>query len=512
MKIALVYAGHPEDLNAQLSFPLGLGYIGAVLQEAGFTVSALDMRFVESDYEISAFFRREKPYIVGISALTPQMDQAVRAACLSKSVFKNVPVVLGGPHATALPYKTLESPEIDFGFIGESEYTFLDFVKSREAGRDPTDIEGLIYHQDGHIVANPKHNFIRNLDELPFPARELFPADRLMIQPPPGPFLSLYPYANLMAGRGCPFQCNYCQPTKELLFGKKCRLRSPENVLDEVEMLIGKYGLKVISFDDDTFTYNKKWVLRFCDEIERRGLYFNFSIQSRVDTVNPEMLERLRDVGCYLIYWGVESGSQKTLDFLHKGATVVDNENAIRWSRQLGILSEVNMMVGNIGESKDDLAQTVEFVRRMRPDLCWVNRTTPFPGTYLYEEAREAGLIGVKDFIAFERGYFGEKLKLVDLDIGDLLAAGRAIFKDFFDLVLFVKYGYYRQAIFRRLKLHIKNSNWSFLFKELLIRYFAGGAIVIIRKFKRIFRRIAPLLFSDQYIFKPAPLRFLWKN
>jgi radical SAM superfamily enzyme YgiQ (UPF0313 family) len=254
MKILLVSTWITEHGSA----PLGLAYIASYLREKGYPdIEFLDYNVLGEEKVIEKV-KSSKADIVGISAMSNTFFIAQKIAHASKEA-SNVPVILGGAHATIMPEKVLEDKNFDVAVIGEGELTMLDLIQAVEKGKPLDEVKGIVFRKGNEIKRTEPMPYIKNLDELPFPARDLIDMEHYLWRPEEFPVI--VPQTGLMSIRGCPFQCAYCQPTSRQMFGIKARARSPKNIVEEMEHLIKKYKLKSIRVGGDTLTADKKWVM-----------------------------------------------------------------------------------------------------------------------------------------------------------------------------------------------------------------------------------------------------------
>jgi anaerobic magnesium-protoporphyrin IX monomethyl ester cyclase len=238
--------------------------------------------------------------------------------------------------------------------------------------------------------------WIKDLDSLPFPARHLLPMDKYTIL---GKKSTI---GNIISSRGCPFYCTFCESS--LLFGRMFRARSPKNVVDEMKQLINEYHPKTIEFSDDLFTLNMKRTETICDEIRRRGLDIPWACSSRVDTVSRSLLRKMKKAGCILIYYGVESGSQRVLNLMRKHIKIEQIIKAIKWTKEVGIEILASFIIGFPGETREDMQKTIAFAKRLDVDYAQFSFATPYPGTELYQMAKEKGLLLTEDWSQYTAG------------------------------------------------------------------------------------------------------------
>jgi radical SAM superfamily enzyme YgiQ (UPF0313 family) len=233
---------------------------------------------------------------------------------------------------------------------------------------------------------NGPRPLIQNLDALPFPARDLLPMDKYI--PLPNQY-KRKPVANLMALRGCPYQCTFC--SANAVFGCSLRMRSAQRVYDEIKQLVDTYGIREISFWDDTLTVNKKWLHELCDLIISNHLDITWSCYARVNTVDLDLLKKMKKAGCWNIFYGIESGNQELLDRIKKGITLDQIRNAVKLTKKAGIEVRGSFMIALPGETPEMAHKTIDFAIELDPDYAQFSITTPYPGTELFEQAKQYG-------------------------------------------------------------------------------------------------------------------------
>ena len=284
MKVLLI---NPPDTASKYKFiglvapPLGIGYIAAVLEENDIEVkiidgSALEMSWEELEKEIYTY----SPNIIGITALTPTINQALKTARIAKNTCNDALVVLGGYHPTFTYNELLKNDFVDIVAFGEGEYTMLELAKAVENETDLREVKGIATKE----FVTPSRPIIEDLDELPFPARHLLPMDKYKI-------LNMkLTTGTLISGRGCPHKCSFC--SSAAMHGHKLRMRSSENIVDEMEHLLNVHDAEMMAFMDDTFTMNRKRVEEVCAEIKERDLDFYWGCTARADTLNKNLLRK----------------------------------------------------------------------------------------------------------------------------------------------------------------------------------------------------------------------------
>ena len=396
MKITFI---NPPQTNSKYKFlgvvapSLGIGYMAAVLEKNGYDVDVIDASALELTYdEIGEEILKRDPDIVSISALTPTIGVALDSADKIKQVKPDTVVVLGGYHPTFEYKSVLEEESVDVVVRGEGEYALLELVQTIEKHGDLKTVHGLAFHDenDGSLVLTPDRPVIQDLDELPFPAFHLFPMEKYRI-------LNITTnVATIITTRGCPMQCSFC--SSAALHGNKLRRRSYSNVVDEIQMRLLEENIDTIAFMDDTFTLNKRFVYDFCREIKRRNLKFWWGCTSRVDTLDEELLQTMKDAGCITIFIGVESADQQTLDKMNKNITVAKTENAFKLARKVGIRTIASCVIGMPEDTRSSIQRTIDYVKKLNPNYALYSLATPYPGTRFYNETFKKNLISITDW------------------------------------------------------------------------------------------------------------------
>jgi len=375
--------------------PLNLMYLASTLEKASRKVMIIDNNLYEMAIEkLAKIVSKLNPLVIGITAATATIKIALKYMDAIKRLIPNALFVIGGPHATFLPIETLkESNSLDAVVIGEGELTIVDLVeKFDKKGKEGLkEVKGIAYkNEKGNIKLTEPRGFIKDLDSIPFPARHLVQFEKYRL------FGEKSPIGAMITSRGCTFNCGYC--ASSLLMGKIFRTRSPKNVVDEMEILCTKYKVKDIEFLDDTFTLNKKRALAIASEIEKRKLDVNYVISSRVDTIDRNLLFKLKKSGLTNIYYGIESGSQRVLNLMRKGISLKQAEHAIRISKEIGVNTLASFIIGYPGETLEEINSTINFAIKLNPDYAQFSILTPFPGTPIYYELKNKGLLATEDW------------------------------------------------------------------------------------------------------------------
>jgi anaerobic magnesium-protoporphyrin IX monomethyl ester cyclase len=379
MKILFIQPPYPFSEFPKPSY--ALMSMGAVLREQGMDVEVLDLlatRF--SPKKIEDRLARFRPDLIGVTSVTMNFPGAVAILKTCKDLLPEARTVIGGPHATFRAEETLRSfPAVDIVARGEGEETILELARALDGKRGPEDIQGLTFRRNGSIVSAEDRPFIAAIDRLPLPERTLFPISR---------YLAMRVPASVLTSRGCPTGCSFCVGYR--MTGRKGRFRNPLRVVDEIEAA-RRLGFEEVCIDDDLFTRNRRHVTAICDEILARGLKLKLYIFARVDTVDEPLLAKLKEAGCAMICFGLESGNQKILDLAGKRATVERARRAVELSKAAGISPLGSFILGLPGETRETMAETVSFAQSLGIPHGF-HLLSPFPGTRVREKASEYGI------------------------------------------------------------------------------------------------------------------------
>lgn len=399
MKVLLVEPkyGYKEALPW---IPIGKGYLAAVIRrEQGFEVKIIDNALHAYDEKtLIKLIEEFGPDIIGTGGMTLQINDTIKIAGLIRKLYRSdVLLVGGGVHLTIIPDDGIDL--FDFIVLGEGEDTFLELCKRyKETGGDKDkrfykDIPGLCFkYQDGEIVKTGYRGFISDLDKLPLPAYDLLEVEKY------NDFLITGERAiSIMTGRGCPFDCEFC--ASPYLTQRKVRYFSLGYTFRLIEYLIERYGFKNFRIMDDTFALNKKRVIEFCNQIRKRALKLNMTCLTHVNTANPEMLKKMKEAGFSIVAFGIESGNNEILKLVNKGITQEMAIKAIKDAIKAGLSVEGLFMIGNIGETKETIEDTICFAKKYNPPYNsfrrtgynWFQFATPFPGSRFFIKAKDYG-------------------------------------------------------------------------------------------------------------------------
>lgn len=393
--ITLVNPPSPSGAVKHLPFALlGLGYLAAVLEKNQYEVDVIDCQVLQLSFDdFKTELSKRKPDLVGMTATTLTYKSALQIARIAKEVHPNCVTVLGGPHVTFWDDKALqECPQLDVVVRREGEITMLELVQRIEAGKSYHDVVGTTCRKNGGFVRNPDRPYIEDLDSLPFPARHLWPMEKLR---------EFEDVAYLATSRGCVYWCEFCTTVR--MHGRKYRIRSPKSVADELEFLHKTYNVDKFTFCDDAFTVDQARTEELCREILNRGLKIQWNCGTRVDMLTKELLLKMKEAGCISVWFGVESGSQQVLDAMKKGITPELTTKVFGWVREVELKPVPNVILGFPGETKETAWKTIKFVEKICPDeVGFYNVATPFPGTPMYDQVLEKGWLRVTDFDKYD--------------------------------------------------------------------------------------------------------------
>ncbi len=373
-KTVMKHFGHMPNIQ--------LLYVAGVLQEQDVELLYLDLVAMElSNYDMEEKLKAFKPDLIGLSVFTSHFHNAVNFVDYIKSFLPNTQFLIGGVHASIFPTQTLEHiSNVDYMCVGEAEMVLPEFVEKWKSGKDFTGVKGVVWRNGEKIVYEGAAPSNMNLDTTPFPARNLVPNEKYFN------FISTRKnYTVFNSSRGCPYPCIFCEAAQT-----KWRYRSAKNVVDEFEECYEKYGIREIDMFDSSFTIGKQRVFDICEEIINRGLHKKmiWDVRSRVDAIdrNLDMLDALKEAGCYRIFYGIESGNPKILETLRKKADIEQIRRVVQRTDKAGISAFGYFLVGSPGETYETYRETVDFAKSLPLDFAIFNGLTPFPKTQLYKD------------------------------------------------------------------------------------------------------------------------------
>ncbi|MCP3685657.1 MAG: radical SAM protein [bacterium] len=360
---------------------LALGYLTSYLRNKGIEADLIDANALNlSRQQLINSIKRRNPDIVGITVSTPTVFPSIEVAKISKEL--GCKVVMGGVHPTALHDSLIKKPFVDIIVIGEGEQTLLEIAQDKPLSK----IDGISYMKKGKVIVNKERALIKDLDSIPFPAWDSMPINKYAIQ-----VANKTPCVTMLTSRGCYGRCIHC--SSQIIFKRSVRFRSAKNVVDEIELLVRKYGVKYIYFIDYLFVIDKNVTYEVCREIKRRKLKFQWWAETRVETVDKDLLRALKDAGCDRINYGIESGDQQILNNMKRGNTLKQIRQTIKWSKEVGLKVTTTFMLGCLGETKETANKTIDFAVELDADEAQFSIYTPYPGTEYYDIALKQGII-----------------------------------------------------------------------------------------------------------------------
>lgn len=377
----VILIASPYPLDECPSPPLGLCYAAAAFEAAGAEVLILD--YIVREYtpeklkaELTAF----SPEIIGTSCVTMNFKGAAAILTEARAICPEALIFMGGPHGSFDIENVLNGyPAIDGILVGEAEETIKELTPLYDQREAWGGIAGMAFRDGEAIVTTPRRDFIQDLDALPLPSRHLLPLARYKAMGFP---------VSIITGRGCPNRCIFCLGRK--MVGFQVRNRAPERVADEIESLLA-LGFTTINIADDLFTANRTRVLDFCREIKKRNLTFSWSVFSRVNTVDEEILRAMMDTGCTSVSFGIESGNTEMLKRVRKGITLSQVEKAAALCHKVGIRAHASFIAGLPGESRETLEESIALKDRIKIEYGF-HYLSPFPGTTVREKIEEYDL------------------------------------------------------------------------------------------------------------------------
>jgi radical SAM superfamily enzyme YgiQ (UPF0313 family) len=422
MKVLIVQLPHTDRVPTM--FPLGLGYIASALNELNVEVEVLDifaLRYSRQDVE--TYLGKRKWDLVGISAFSTQYEWAKWMAAVAKKKQPQSVLVMGGPLPTFNSEIVLQKTPTDVCVIGEGEETVKDLLQNMG---DFINIKGIVYKtESGCIATTAPRPYIKNIDDLKPPRYDIFPMEAYFNNM--GSFGSLpVKTINIITSRGCPFSCNFCSKTFSGV-----RLRSIDNVIEEIGWLRDKYGIRGVSFGDELVLSSKQRAYELCEKIKPLKVYW--SCQGRANNVDLSLLKTMRNSGCTGVGYGIESCSQKILDAMNKKVSTIQNEMAIVNTLKAGMVPVAQMIYGYPGENFETILETIEFFKRVHyyppcgEGEAHFNLLVPLPGSPLYNKLLEDYVIIDEEnyLLGLDMGYYPNcpiKLNLTDLSDVELMA------------------------------------------------------------------------------------------
>ncbi len=399
-----------------------LAYLAAMVPD-GMSVRIIDA--IAEEMTIDAFkdeIRKEKPkfYVSYITGTTFAVD----AMGVQEAKREGATTIAIGTHVSAVPTNTLDLlPELDYVIRHEPEMTFREVIDRTLASESLAECPGLALRDEaGKAKVTADRPLVKHLDELPIPRQHLLPLDRYKM-----PFLGNR-YVWVLTNRGCPYSCTYC--FEGVVWGKSVRFRSAESIYKELEYL-AEHKVHNVLFLADLFTYNKKGVMELCDMIIERKLKVRWTCNSRVDTIDEEMIVKMKQAGCWLVAFGIESGSQKVLDNVKKDAMVEDAVRTINLCNKHGVKTWGYFIIGLPGETKETVRETIDLAKKIPLDIALFHVAMPYAGTEFYFQSVANGWLNTYDWKHFDMND-SAVVGYDDFSAEEILKATKQAFREFY--------------------------------------------------------------------------------
>ncbi len=393
MRVTLVYPSYGTEQHS-LYFPFGLAYVASSLLNAGFDVTVVDM---EGDkLSVAEAVNRtvdSSPDVVAFGGMVTRFRFVRELSGLIRKELPDAFFTAGNSGVTTVPEIYLKSCGLDCVVLGEGEVTSAELVCALKDGTDWKKVAGIAWLEDDLLVKSPPREPIADLDTLPWPAWDLFPIENYVSSMDHRQ--KKVRHLETLASRGCPFNCVYCYR----IYGRNVRRRSPEAIVAELVELVNRFQIEYTGFPDDLFTSDKKFVMETCALMKEKLPGIKWSCLGRVNTVDREMLEAMKDAGCDWISYGIESGCDIMLEKMRRGVTAKQCLDAVKLTESVGIHAEGSFVIGMFDETRDSVKKTVDFCisADITAPMLFV---TPYPGTAIYNMALQKGLIGdVEEFL-----------------------------------------------------------------------------------------------------------------
>lgn len=401
--------GEASSRRIGVPIPLGIAYIASFLRQKGYSVELVDclaegfesptdmgdnIRYGLSDRAIADIIEGFRPDAVLVSSMFSFLNSDMENVCsISKCIFPDVTVIVGGVHPSALPEHVLRKNIIDFAVLGEGEGTIDVLLDALNADASVGNIDGIAFRENGKVVINPKTSFVADIDVLPMPAYDLLPMKIYAKIFAPHNDVRQRPYASVVTSRGCPWKCRFC--AGKVVWGNNIRLRSASKVVEEIELLVNKYGIREIHFEDDNLTLNKNFVEILDKLIERKlGITLHAPDGLGVTTLNRSLLEKMKEAGFFTFILAIESGNKRVLNKLMKKPLMPDKvREIVAIGHDIGLNMWGFFMLGMPGETKEEMKQTIEFIKELRLGWAAINAVAPHPGSEIYNECVKKGYI-----------------------------------------------------------------------------------------------------------------------
>lgn len=404
-RLRFLFISPATVVSASPYIPTGIAYLAAILEKNQIFVKCLDYQVEPLNFpKLSGLLKSKKINLVGITCTTTTAIAGYKISSFIKKHHPKIKILMGGIHPTILPEEALVNGA-EIVVRGEGEQTLVDLIPALLGKKDLSKIKGISFKKGGKIIHNPARERIKDLDQIPFPARHLFKFPQKYV-----PFMKLKKdefTAHLITSRGCTGKCIFCN---KQMFSRQITFRSAENILAEIKMLKEKFNVREISFADDFFTFNPQRVKKICRLLIKEKLNIKWACSNtRVDVLDKEMFRLMRKSGCYRIWFGVESGNNQVLKKIGKEITLKQIRAAFKMARQFGLMTGGYFIIGHHVDTPETINQTIKFAKSLNADAVNFTINTPFPGTALYQILKSKGWLlseNWEDYQMFEKPLF----------------------------------------------------------------------------------------------------------
>jgi len=364
-------SGHPH---------IGLAYLSAACKKEGYKdIRVFDQGLEKDDSNLFSLISSYKPDLIGVTTFSFCYKYAKAVIDQVKERFSGISIIAGGPHVSATKEHILKTTKADFAMKGESELSFIKFLKEMESSTGNfSRVNNLIWRDGNNLIENQAEDYIKDLDSIAFPDYEVFGLERYPVYSQ-----HLMP---LITSRGCPYGCNYC--SIRLSMGRNFRSRSPENVVGEIEHLYLRHGINHFEINDDCFAFDLKRAENICDLIIDRKLNIRYELYNgiRADNISEQLLKKMKASGCIFISYGCESGNQEIVNkYIGKNLDLKKVVQAVNLTNKVGIKNSVNFIIGHPGETYKTALETLKFARSLKTNFVNIYNLIPYPGTELFE-------------------------------------------------------------------------------------------------------------------------------
>ena len=443
----VVQAAHRPEFN------LGVGYLTSYCLQQGFNADYIDMGAEgHSVGDLCSFIEEKKPAVIGITIVTLLMNISIKIAEAIKGLDPKILIVVGGPHPAALPERTLKEGPFDVVVRGEGEVTCIGLLERYMDGKPFNGLRGITFRDGEKIISEPDTIPISDLNSLPFPYRKPGTMDLYKNQVYfDNPDAVSY---NLITTRGCPYKCTFCG--QSIIFPRKVRRRSAENVFSEIGMAYNNYGIKYFFFEDSTFVFSRRLVEELCEMIIKSNLNIKWGGMGRLDLVDEDFYMLMKKAGCVFLHFGVESGNDEILKSIKKNFTVETARKSVEIIRKIGIPFNASFMLGFPEDNTETIRQTIEFAKELNPDYVSFSLTTPYPGSELYDTVTSNGW-KANNWADYEKSRYNIPIYISEnIEKEELLKLFNSAYKEFYFRPKYIFGHLMKIRNFRQLANHIK--------------------------------------------------------